>query len=183
MFSRALTVISVSSIMVLLLAACENAGFAPASTAAPTPTATPEATPTSATTGSIEGAVIWTESDEIVANAIVKLNDPSKDSDSPDYQVAETVSDDEGHYRFIDIEPGEYSLSATLDFGQYTYTFNPGSCQSASPFSFSRDEDGNLLASVSGTTADGSAIYGVVGFKAVVEIGKTTIKDLGMICG
>jgi len=126
MFARKMF-LSLVVVIILLLTACGT----PANPL-PTPTMTPDPTK-----GGIEGKVYRSDTGESIANVSVTLNDATKEAEDPERSVAESTTDQEGRYSFVNIEPGSYTLSVSFIF----QNASDSPCQSTTE----RDAQGNIL--------------------------------------
>lgn len=71
--------------------------------------------PTSPIATGIEGKVYFADTDEPIPDVAILLNDPQLfGQQNPDLTTAETKTDSQGRYAFIDIAPGAYVI--TLQF-------------------------------------------------------------------
>ena len=119
MFARKMF-LSLVAVIILLLTACG------------TPTMTPDPTK-----GGIEGKVYRSDTGESIANASVTLSDATKEANDPERSVAESTTDQEGRYSFVNIEPGSYTLRVSFIF----QNASDSPCEST----IERDAQGNVI--------------------------------------
>jgi hypothetical protein len=70
--------------------------------------------PTPSVTG-VQGKVTYADSNEPISGVTIYLNDPQSGGEkNPDLTTAQTTTDAEGNYSFMDIAPGRYMISFVL---------------------------------------------------------------------
>lgn len=149
-----ITLIIISlSLLSLLLAACGNGQLF-----GPKPTSTPVVT-------GVQGKVYFADSKEPIPDVTILLNDPSSGKKNPDLTTAQTTTDAEGNYSFMNITPGAYVIGIKL------VTKNPvGSIDFTENIS-------EMLASFQGTSQDGSLTLTMVEPQIEVPAGKVVQED------
>jgi hypothetical protein len=162
--------------------------FTPTLTSTPTPTSTstPTVTPTP-TAGRIQGKVYWMEAgvSAPIENALVELVNAALKPEDSKYNVAETLTDENGRYIFGNLDPGEYGLNVALIPDKYDVKIASGHLECSLPggLALAWSKDDELLTFYGGKTKDGYNKFGVFGFHVNMATIEVIEKDLDMSCG